>query len=152
MKRVNVRFEEEAKRRDIDVLFTASQMDDQVTALMSRVEDPLVVTWSVRNERGELVTLPEECIVTISVDNRKLRIAADDGVYWMKMTLQDAEKALNPSMFLRVSRYEIVNLRKVRQFEFTLTGTLRVEMENGSDIWASRRFIPIIKKRLSKNT
>ena len=152
MKRVNVRFEEEAKRRDIDVLFTASQMDDQVTALMSRVEDPLVVTWSVRNERGELVTLPEERIVTISVDNRKLRIAADDGVYWLKMTLQDAEKALNPSMFLRVSRYEIVNLRKVRQFEFTLTGTLRVEMENGSDIWASRRFIPIIKKRLSKNT
>ena len=152
MKRVNVRFEEEAKRRDIDVLFTASQMDDQVTALMSRVEDPLVVTWSVRNERGELVTLPEERIVTISVDNRKLRIAADDGVYWLKMTLQDAEKVLNPSMFLRVSRYEIVNLRKVRQFEFTLTGTLRVEMENGSDIWASRRFIPIIKKRLSKNT
>ena len=151
MKRVNVRFEEEAKRCDIDVLFTASQMDDQVTALMSRVEDPLVVTWSVRNERGELVTLPEERIVSISVDNRKLRIAADDGVYWMKMTLQDAEKALNPSMFLRVSRYEIVNLRKVRQFEFTLTGTLRVEMENGSDIWASRRFIPVIKKRLSKN-
>lgn len=152
MKRVNVRFEEEANRSDIDVLFTASQMDDQVTALMSRVEDPLVVTWSVRNERGELVTLPEERIVAISVDNRKLRIAADDGVYWLKMTLQDAEKALNPSMFLRVSRYEIVNLRKVRQFEFTLTGTLRVEMENGSDIWASRRFIPIIKKRLSKNT
>ena len=71
MKRVNVRFEEEAKRCDIDVLFTASQMDDQVTALMSRVEDPLVVTWSVRNERGELVTLPEERIVSISVDNRK---------------------------------------------------------------------------------
>jgi DNA-binding LytR/AlgR family response regulator len=148
MKRVNVRFEEEAKRSDIDVLFTASQMDDQVTALMSRVEDPLVVAWSVRNERGELVTLPEERIVTISVDNRKLRIAADDGVYWLKMTLQDAEKALNPSMFLRVSRYEIVNLRKVRRFDFSITGTLRVEMEDGTDTWASRRFIPVIKERL----
>ena len=150
MKRVNVRFEEEAARRNIDVLFTASQRDDQVVALMARVEDPLSVTWSVRNGQGEQVTLPEERIVSISIESKKLRIVADDGDYWLKMTLQDAEKALNPSMFLRISRYEIVNLHKVRQFEFTVTGTLRIEMENGTDVWASRRFIPIIKERLSK--
>lgn len=150
MKRVNIRFEQEAERRNIDVLFTASQIDDQVTALMARVEDPLSVTWSVRSEQGEAVTLHEESIATIAVDGKKLRIVADDGVFSLKMTLQDAEKALNPSTFLRVSRYEIVNLRKVRQFEFTVGGTLRIEMENGTDIWASRRFIPIIKERLSK--
>lgn len=150
MKRVNVRFEEEQERRDIDVLFAASEMDDQVASLMNRIEDPLSITWEVRDSEGASVTLTEDRIDMISVDNKRLKIIADNGVYWLKMPLQDVEKALNPSLFLRVSRYEIVNLRKVRQFDFSISGTLRVEMENGIETWASRRFIPAIKDRLQK--
>jgi len=150
MKRVAVRFEEEKERQNIDVLFAASELDDQVVALMNRVEDPLAITWEVRDSEGEPATLSEEKIVSISVANKRLRIVAEDGVYWLKMTMQNAEKALNPSMFLRLSRYEIVNLRKVKRFDFTITGTLRVVMEDGSETWASRRFMPAIKERLRK--
>ena len=150
MKRVNVRFEKDPGRRDIDVLFTSSEVDNQVAVLMNRVADPLSTTWEVRDSEGASVTLSEDDIITISVDSKRLRIVADDGVYWLKMPLQDAERSLNPSMFLRVSRYEIVNLRKVQRFDFTITGTLRVEMEDGTETWASRRFIPTIKERLQK--
>ena len=150
MKRVNVRFEKDREQSDIDVLFTASEVDNQVAVLMNRVSDPLSITWEVRDSEGSAVTLSEECIASISVSGKRLRIVADDGVYWLKMPLQDVEKALNPSMFLRVSRYEIVNLHKVRRFDFTVTGTLRVEMEDDTETWASRRFIPIIKERLQK--
>ena len=150
MKRVNVRFETEKERPNIDVLFTASEVDNQVTALMDRVRDPLAVTWEVKDSQGASITLPEERIVSVSVSSKKLKIDADDGVYWAKMPLQDAEKALNPSTFLRISRYEIVNLRKVERFDFTISGTLRVEMDNGIETWASRRFIPAIKERLQK--
>ena len=47
------------------------------------------------------------------------------------MTLQDIEAALNPSTFLRVSRYDIVNLQKVERFDFSVSGTLRIELQNG---------------------
>ena len=150
MKRVNVRFEKDKGRDDIDVLFTASEVDNQVAVLMNRVSDPLSVTWEVRDSDGAAVTLPEDRILSISVSSKRLRITADDGIYWLKMPLQDVEKALNPSMFLRVSRYEIINLHKVRRFDFTITGTLRVEMEDDTETWASRRFIPAIKERLQK--
>ena len=150
MKRVNVRFEKDKGRDDIDVLFTASEVDNQVAVLMNRVSDPLSVTWEVRDSDGSAVTLPEDRILSISVSSKRLRIAADDGIYWLKMPLQDVEKALNPSMFLRVSRYEIINLHIVRRFDFTITGTLRVEMEDDTETWASRRFIPAIKERLQK--
>ena len=148
MKRVSTRFEVEEGRRNIDVLFRASEEDEQVEALMARVADPLSSLLTVRDEADAVVTLPEERVVTISVDNKKLRIAADDGTYWMKMSMQDAEAMLNPSWFLRISRYEIVNLRKVQQFDFSISGTLRIDLEDGTETWASRRFIPDIKKRL----
>ena len=150
MKRVNVRFEKDKGRQDIDVLFTASEVDSQVAVLMNRVADPLSTTWEAQDSEGASVTLPEDSILTISADNKRLRITADDGVYWLRMTLQDVEKALNPSMFLRVSRYDIVNLHRVRQFDFSVSGTLRIELEDGQETWASRRFIPAVKERLKK--
>lgn len=151
-KRVNVRFEAEEGRCDIDVLFAASEQDDQVTALMERIADPLAGLLTVSDSQGASVSLPEERIVTASSDNKKLRIDADDGTYYLKMSMQDFEKMLNPSMFLRISRYEIINLRKVERFDFSVSGTLRIEMENGTEAWASRRFIPAIKKRLQRKT
>ena len=150
MKRVSTRFEIEKGRRNIDVLFRASAEDEQVKALMARVADPLSGLLTVRDEANAVVTLPEERVIMISVDNKKLRIVADDGVYWLKMSMQDAETILNPSWFLRISRYEIVNLRKVQQFDFSVSGALHIDLEDGTETWASRRFIPAVKKRLQE--
>jgi len=47
MKRVNVRFEAERGRRDIDILFRASEEDEQVAGLMERVADQLLGTFTV---------------------------------------------------------------------------------------------------------
>ena len=150
MKRVNVHFEGDDSLRNIDVLFRASEEDEQVTGLMERVADPLAGILTVRDAQDATVSLPEERVITMSADNKRLRIAADDGTYWLRTSLQDAERFLNPSWFLRISRYEIVNLRKVRQFDFSVSGTLRIEMEDGTETWASRRFIPTIKQRLQR--
>jgi DNA-binding LytR/AlgR family response regulator len=148
MKRVNTRFEIEEGRRNIDVLFRASEEDEQVEALMARVTDPLSSLLTVRDGADAIVTLPEERVIMISVDNKRLRIMADDGVYWLKMPMREAETMLNPSWFLRISRYEIVNLRKVKHFDFSVGGALHINLEDGTETWASRRFIPAIKKRL----
>ena len=150
MKRINVRFEKDKGRRDIDVLFTASEVDGQVATLMNKVADPISAMWEVDDEHGATVTLPEERIVLISVDNKKLKVTAEGGTYWMKMTLSDIEAALNPSMFLRVSRYDIVNLQKVERFDFSVAGTLRIELSDGQEAWASRRFIPAVRERLKR--
>ena len=150
MKRINVRFEKDNGRRDIDVVFTASEVDNQVAVLMNKVADPISAMWEVRDEEGAAVTLSEDDIHVVSVDNKKLKITADDGTYWLKMPLQDMEAALNPSMFLRVSRYDIVNLQKVQRFDFSVSGTLCIQMEGGQETWASRRFIPAVRERLKR--
>ena len=150
MKRVHVRFEARQELDDIDVVFRASTKDAQVSSLMSRVGDPLSGMWRAQDAAGAQVTFPEECIVSVSADNKRLKVIAEEGTFWSKMALRDAEGILNPSAFLRISRYEIVNLNKVRRFEFSRAGVLRVEMEGGYETWASRRFIPAIRERLGR--
>ena len=150
VKRVKVTFEADAEAQGIDVVLRASELDEQVAALMKRLEDPFSKLWEVHDDNGADVSLPEEQIVSVSADHKRLKIVAENGVYWLRMPLADAEQALDASTFLRISRYEIVNLRKVEQFDFSITGTLQVRMANGYETWASRRFIPTIRDRLQR--
>ncbi len=148
VKRVSVRFEKDRDERNITVLFRASHQDAQVEQLMNRVHEPFVDTIAATDADGGTVLLPFEGITSISSDNKRLKVLADNGTYWLKGSLQEMERLLEPNMFLRISRYEIVNLRKISRFDFTISGTLRIEFGEGMETWASRRYIPQIKNRL----
>ena len=149
MKKVNVSFKQNKDLDSIDVIFTASEKDEDVVSLMNRISDPLAGTLIVYDAGGNRVTLHEERIICISSGSKKLAISAEDGMYELRMSMQDAEDILNPLLFMRISRYEIINLEKVRRFDFSVTGTLRIEMEDGTETWASRRLIPAIRSRLA---
>ena len=149
-KRVYVTFSSDQGLAGINVQFSASARDEQVEALMKRIEDPMGQSLAVLDEAGSLVSLDEESIVSLCADNKRLRVTADDGTYWAQSTLQAMERQLNPSKFLRISRFEIVNLDKVRRFDFSVVGELRIEMKNGMEAWGSRRYIPAIRKRLKE--
>lgn len=148
MKRVKLTLNIDKGETDIDVLVTASGHDEQVQALMARIADPLAGTLIVLDAQGLSVPLAEEAIVSIAAENKRLRVITDDGRYQMRSTLQELEEQLNPSSFLRISRYEIINLGKVRRFDFSTAGSLRIEMSNGNETWASRRYIQAIRSRL----
>ena len=150
VRRVNVRLAIDQGRPDIDVLVTAPVRDEQVEALMTRIEDPLAGTLAVFDGEGESVLLDEGAVISISTDNKKLRVNTEEGVYLLRDSLQNVECRLNSSAFLRVSRYEIINLSKVRRFDFSVVGALRIAMADGSDVWASRRYIRTIKNRLQE--
>ena len=148
VKRVSVRFEKDRDEKNITVLFRASRQDAQVEQLMNRVREPFVDTIAATDADGGTVLLSFEGITSISSDNKRLKVLADNGTYWLKGSLQEMERLLEPNMFLRISRYEIVNLRKISRFDFTISGTLRIECGEGVETWASRRYIPQIKNRL----
>ena len=150
VKRVVVRFEENEGEADIQVLFQASSADAQVKELMDRVRGPFVGSLAVVDPAGSTVLLPLERIASISSNNKRLKVMTDDETYWLKASLQEMDKMLFPNMFLRISRYEIVNLRKIRRFDFTISGTLRIEFDHGAETWASRRYIPTIRQRLKE--
>ena len=152
MKKVHVTFQPDPAAEDISIVFSASERDADVEALMSRITDPLSGTVTVSDPRGALVILCEDDIITISVNNKKLRVTAEDGEYELKTSLQEIISVLNPLHFLRISRYEIINLAKVKRFDFSISGQLRIEMVNNSQTWASRRYISIIRNRLKQRS
>ena len=152
MKKVHVTFEPDPSAEDISIVFSASERDADVEALMRRIADPLSGTVAVSDQRGALVVLPENEIITISVNSKKLQVTAEGGEYEIRSSLQEIESVLNPLLFLRISRYEIINLAKVKRFDFSISGQLRIEMVNNTQTWASRRYISVIRNRLKERS
>lgn len=55
---------------------------------------------------------------------------------------------MNPAQFVRISNSEIINLKKVKNFDLSFVGTISVEMANGTTTYVSRRYVAKIKKLL----
>lgn len=148
MKKINVRFEQDEALDSIEVVVRASESDEQVGALIESLtrREPAKLTVLDRSNCPSVID--EDKIVFVSADGKNVRITALDGVYKAKQSLQSIEELLSRK-FLRVSRFELVNLSMVRKYDFTIVGTLRIEFDNGMETWASRRYIPLIRERLS---
>ena len=150
MKKINVLFKEDPSQQDIDIVITAASEDEQVKELMQKMADPFDSTFTVYDDKGSAIIIPLDKIYSISSNNRKLKVVTEDGVFEMRSSLQDIEQDLRSPSFIKISRYEIINLLKVKKFDFSVSGTLRIEMNNGMQTWASRRNISEIKKRLMR--
>lgn len=147
MRERKVRLELDPALTDIEVLVRAPEEDGEVSALLELLGAP-ADTVTVFDGNGLIRALPADQIVSASVDGKLVNIVTEDGSWYTRRTLQSLEDALDARRFLRVSRYEIVNLTKVRRYDFTVAGTLRLELAGGMETWASRRCIPEIRRRL----
>ena len=146
--RITVSFEEDPAAEGIEVRIRAKERGEDVDALIASISGLSQELITVIDPDGAFVSIPPFDIVSVSVDGKVLRIVTEEGRYTIRQTLQSLESRLEPQGFVRISRYELVNLDKVIKFDFTLGGTLRLELAGGMETWASRRNIPAIRKKL----
>ncbi|MBQ4224889.1 MAG: LytTR family transcriptional regulator DNA-binding domain-containing protein [Oscillospiraceae bacterium] len=85
-------------------------------------------------------------------EGRRVVIQTEEDVFTVRRTLAGLEDVLNPSRFLRISQSEIINLYKVKSFDFNLAGTIGVEFDCGIKSWVSRSRVKQIKALLKQNS
>ena len=148
MKKLKLRFEQDKTLDKIEIIVRAAEKDAQVTALLESLSKDEPVKLTVLDSGNRASVIDEKDIVFVAAEGKLVRVVTTEGIYKAKQSLQSIESILSRS-FLRVSRFEIINLKKVRKYDFTVGGTLRIEFEDGMETWASRRYIPLIRKRIS---
>ena len=148
MKNINIRFEPEDGLDGIEVVIRASERDAQIQAIIESLSRCEKFRLTALDRDNCVSVIDEDDVVIVSADGKNVGIITVNGKYHAKQSLQSVEKLLSRK-FLRVSRFELINLRMVKKYDFTIGGTLRIEFKNGMETWASRRYIPLIRQRLS---
>lgn len=96
-------------------------------------------------ENSIVLIAPQE-IVRIYSGNQKVYVQTLSGLYQLHERLYEIEKSLDSTVFLRISKSEIVNSRKILRLNIRLTGTVGIELEGGITSFVSRRFVARLKE------
>ena len=148
--RLKISFEADPSADGVEVTVRARERDGEIDALMERISGEAQETLVVNVADGSLIRISPKDVVSVSVNGKLVQIVTGSDRYTVRQPLHEFEERLEAGRFVRISRYEIVNLDKVTKFDFTLGGTLRLELAGGMETWASRRNSPLIRKKLMK--
>lgn len=80
-------------------------------------------------------------------ENKAVYVKTDDNTFKIKERLYEIE-AFVPSPFVRISRFEIVNLHFVKRFEYTFGGKIVLHLKNGITLYTTRTYTKDIKNIL----
>lgn len=136
-----------AERREPRIIIEAAAADEEVQSIVARLEsgnEALIVGF----RDGTAQILEPMQIIRIYTSGRNVEAQTESGTFSLRMRLYEAENRLPGTFFVRISNAEIVNLRKVKCFDLTKTGVVRVILMNGESTFVSRRFVPRIRRLL----
>ena len=97
--------------------------------------------------RGEIIKLDMKNIYYFAIDDNKLYAYDENEKYLIKNRLYSLERQLDKK-FVKINKSCIANISKIKKFDASIYGTLKVFFKNGHVDYVSRRNIKIVKERL----
>ena len=129
------------------VIVLAAAMTEEVNALVQRLSES--APQMIAGFRGDTLHVLEQTeIFRVYTDGGKVLAATDQGIYTLRMRLYELEERLDKTRFVRISNAEIINLKKVKNFDLNIAGSICVSLLDGSVTYVSRRYVAKIKQVL----
>lgn len=129
------------------IIILTESMSSEVNEIIQRISDekPHLLT-AFREDVVEI--LEQDKIFRIYSANGKVFAVTDNAEYILRFRLYELEERLSKKYFVRISNSEIINLKKVKNFDLSYAGTICVRMLDNSTAFVSRRYVSKIKKVL----
>ena len=144
---VTVNFQENKSLDKIEILISAPERSDQVEDLLAQFAQKQQYL-DLPTDGGRVFRVRTDSIIRIYSQNRKNYVCVSDETIRTSASVNELAEQLDSSGFLRISRFEIINLAKAVNFDFSIVGELKIKLEEDQTVFASRRYIPVIREYL----
>lgn len=144
---MQIEFKIDASCTEPKIVITAASMTEEVHRIIQSLSEdvPQVISGS---KDGKIEVLEQADLIRIYAGSGKVFAVTGKGEYALRLRLYELEERLSPHLFVRISNSEIINLKKVLNFDLSFTGTIYVKLSNGTATYVSRRYVSKIKKIL----
>ena len=122
-----------------------------VTEEVEKIRDALTAVGieKIVGQKGDEVFLMDYGdILRIYAQDKSVYAVAGGENYRLRLSLASCEERLRAHRFLRISRFDIINLDYVKKLDLSFTGTIAVEMKNSDVVYVSRRNLRGFKEAL----
>lgn len=142
---VEIKIDENCKEPKVIVM--ADKMTDEINVIIKRLSDEQ--PQMIAGFKDDIVKVLEPSdIYRVFATSGKVLAETHHGEYTLRLRLYEMEQRLDSNFFVRISNSDIINLKKVKSFDLSFTGSICVTLSNGTVTYVSRRFVAKIKQLL----
>ena len=142
---MKVRFVQNPDQDEPEVVITARKLTPQIQELMGSLSG-LLAGPVLAFHQEKAVLIEQESILRFFADGKGVSVQTDEGIFTVKQRLYEWEEMLDRHMFVRVSNSEIVNLKRVTALDLSMTGTIKMVLNETTNVYVSRRYMKKIKE------
>lgn len=132
----------------VEIQVCNNELNQQVKQLVEDISSFVNEGIAGTDFRGEKVMISMRDILRVYTENQKVMVQDGRGVYSTQEKLYELEARLDEGQFFRISKSEIVNLKKIRRLNMSVTGTIKVILSDGTETYTSRRNVTKLKQCL----
>lgn len=144
---MDIRIEIDPQQREPVVTIRCAEVTEEIQTLVRHIKGSTRAGLTGFQGSTAQILDPTD-IIRIATEGRKVLAYAESGTYELRMRLYQALDRLDGSSFVRISQSEIINLQKVRHFDLSMSGIIRVVFTNGSSSFVARRYLDAIRHML----
>ena len=146
---MRIKAEINSKYQEMELHVCHRELDTQVRKVVGQLRALFDAPITGTDEAGNRVLIdPAEIISFFAEGQRVMAMDTKRRTFSIANKLYELEKIYEPLSFVRISKSEIVNYKKIRSLDMSITGTIKVIMKNGYETYTSRRNVSKIKTLL----
>lgn len=138
---INKRYEE------IQVILRSNEMNDETIEILEKLKTTKNKYILGKSDKKVYIVDVKDIYFFYS-ENQKVFVETEDFRYEVDERLYEIEENFKNTSFIRVSKFSIVNLKKVKNIDMSFSGNLTINFINGKKESISRRYISKIKDYL----
>ncbi len=129
------------------IVIVTDKVTEDINRIIKRLSDDFPQMLSgIKNDKVEVLEQTE--LIRIYANAGKVFAVTEKGEYTLRLRLYEMEERLDKSMFVRISNSEIINLKKVKNFDLSFSGTICVKLSDNTVTYVSRRYVAKIRQIL----
>ena len=145
---MQIKSEINEKYRELEVHVCHEVMNEEVKSVMGQLHALFDASLTGTDEVGNRCVIKPAEVISFYAEGQRVMAMDDKKKYVISKKLYELEKEYEPLCFVRISKSEIVNYKKIRSLDVSLTGTIKVIMKNGYETYTSRRNVSKLKELL----
>jgi hypothetical protein len=145
---LKIRSEIKEQYKDIEIHVCNDEMNDEVKNVMGSLHTFFDSSISATDEVGNKCMISPMEVYSFYSEGQRVIAMDKDKKYTIQKKLYELEEEFGSLNFVRISKSEIVNYKKIKSLDMSLSGTIKVVMKNGYETYTSRRNVSKIKQLL----
>ena len=137
------------KYKEMELHICKDRQDDEVARVASELHALFDESLKAVDERGNQRLLPLVSVYSFYAEGQRVFALDEREKYVVSKKLYELEEQYE-NHFVRISKSELVNVKKIKSLDLSLTGTIKVIMKNGYETYSSRRNVAKIRERITQ--